>query len=144
VEGENMRVSKLLILDAIINLVLGILLLASIPFPEQITAFLGVPIIQHSFYPSIMGGVLFGVGIALLIEVKRKEINKMIGLGLGGAIAINLCGGVVLLGWLLLGGLNLPLRGSIFLWTIAILLIGISSLEWIANQKYKYKGTNTQ
>jgi hypothetical protein len=59
----------------------------------------------------------------------------MIGLGLAGAIAINLCGGLVLLGWLIFGNLNLPLRGNLFLWLIAIILVGISSVELIAHRK---------
>ena len=133
---QKPRASKLLIIDAIINLALGILLLLSIPFPEQITEHLGVPKIQHAFYPSIMGGVFVGIGIALLIENSRKKSGQMIGLGLGGAIVINLCGGIVLMGWLLFGGLDLPNRGVVFLWLIALLLVGISSLEWFANKDF--------
>lgn len=60
----------------------------------------------------------------------------MIGLGLGGAIVINLSGGLVLLGWLIFGDLYLPIRGLVFLWMIAILLVGISITEWIANNKH--------
>ena len=129
-----MKTRMLLIVDAVINIALGILLLLSIPFSRQIVEFLGVPNIQNAFYPSIIGAVFVGIGIALLIEVKRKATSHMKGLGLGGAIAINLCGGAVLIGWLLWGGLNLPLRGAIFLWAFAILLVSISSLEWIAKE----------
>jgi hypothetical protein len=47
------------------------------------------------FYPNALGGVLSGIGIALLIEAFR-EPNGLVGLGLGGAIAINLCDGFTL------------------------------------------------
>jgi len=124
------------LIDAAINFALGILLLLSIPFSDQITGFLGVPKIQHAFYPSIMGGVLIGIGIALLMERYRNKSSQMIGLGLGGAIVINLSGGLVLLGWLIFGDLYLPIRGLVFLWMIAILLVGISITEWIANNKH--------
>jgi hypothetical protein len=53
----------------------------------------------------------------------------MVGLGLGGAVAINLSGGVVLILWLIFGDLNIPLRGYFFLWSLAIVLVGISSIE---------------
>ena len=122
---------KLLQIDAVINFLLGILLLLSIPIPKQMSAFFGVPVIEQAFYPSILGGVLIGIGISLLLESKRQTHQQMIGLGTAGAIAINLCGGAVLLGWLLFGNLNLPLQGSIFLWIVAILLVGISSVELI-------------
>jgi len=49
---------------------------------------------------------------------------------LGGAVAINLSGGfVVLILWLFFGDLNIPLRGYFFLWLIAIILVGISMIE---------------
>ena len=53
----------------------------------------------------------------------------MVGLGLGGAVAINLSGGVVLILWMIFGDLNIPLRGRFFLWSLAIILVVISSIE---------------
>ena len=131
--------NKLLRLDAVINFFLWILLLLTIPFPQQLSAFLGVPMIEQGFYSSIMGAVFMGIGVSLLLESNRQTDQQMIGLGLVGAITINLCGGFVLLGWLLFGNLNLPLQGSIFLWVIAIILVGISSVELIAYRKAQSK-----
>ena len=130
-----MRHAILLKIDAAINLILGILLLA---FPIKLVKALGVPMAEPSFYPSILGGVLFGVGLALLIECYRQS-NGLIGLGLGGAIAINLCGGFVLAVWLLSGSLNLPLRGQVFLWSLVILLVGLSLIEGFAQLKMRAK-----
>jgi hypothetical protein len=114
-----------LLVDAAINLFLGLLLLI---FSETLVEFLGVPATEQSFYPNILGGVLFGVGVALLIECFRSP-NGLVGLGLGGAIAINLCGGLVLVFWLITGNLSIPIRGQIFLWTLAVILVAISSIE---------------
>ena len=130
-----MRHTTLLKIDAAINLILGILLLA---FPLELVQALGMPMADPSFYPSILGGVLFGIGLALLIECYRQS-NGLIGLGLGGAIAINLCGGFVLAIWLLSGSLNLPLRGQIFLWSLVLLLVGLSLIEGLAQLKKRTK-----
>jgi hypothetical protein len=130
-----MRHTFLLKIDAAINLILGILLLA---FPLELVQALGVPMVDPSFYPSILGGVLFGIGLALLIECYRQS-NGFIGLGLGGAIAINLCGGLVLAIWLLSDSLYLPLRGQIFLWSLVLLLVGISLIEGFAQLKMRTK-----
>jgi len=124
--------NKLLRIDAVINFLLGILLLLTIPFPQSMAELLGVPKVEQGFYSSIMGGVFMGIGIGLLLESNRRTHKQMVGLGLGGAIAINLSGGGVLLGWLLFGNLNLTFRGSLFLWAIGLLLVGISSVELIA------------
>ena len=118
----------LLIIDAIINLVLGILLLT---FTNGIISFLGVPGSVSSFYPNILGAVLFGIGLALLIEV-RKGDNNAKGLGILGAITINLCGGIVLIFWLIFGDLEIPVRGYIFLSALSFILVLISLIEGIA------------
>ena len=76
-----------LIIDAIINYALGILCILY-PFVAETV---GVPIVENSFYPTILGAVLFGIGIALTIECYRKQ-GGIVGLGLGGAVAINLSG----------------------------------------------------
>jgi uncharacterized membrane protein len=120
-----MKKSKILFVDAVVNLILGILLLA---FSPGIINFLGVPNTELYFYPNILGGVLFGVGIALLIEYYRKS-GSLVGLGLGGAVSINICGGIVLALWLVFGNLSIPLKGIIFLWILVVILVGISSTE---------------
>lgn len=116
----------LLIIDGIINLVLGILLLL---FPFGIAELLGVPESHINFYPTILGAVIFGIGVALLIEVYGAP-RGMRGLGLGGAIAINMCGATALLIWLVVTPLGIPMRGYIILWSIAsiVLLIGLVEL----------------
>ena len=124
-----MNRSTLLKADAVINLILGILLMT---FPTGLVKALGLPMSDPPFYATILGGVLFGIGLALLVECYRKT-NRFVGLGLGGAIAINLCGGIVLAAWLLSDQLTLPLRGHIFLWFLVVLLIGLSLLEGLAH-----------
>jgi hypothetical protein len=125
------KTSITLIIDAIINYALGILCILY-PF---ISETVGVPIVDNSFYPTILGAVLFGIGIALTVECYRKQ-KGMVGLGLGGAVAINLSGGFVLILWLIFGDLQIPLRGYFFLWSLAIILVAISLMEfWIHIKK---------
>ena len=118
----------LLMIDGIINLALGIFLLL---FPFGISETLGVPESNLNFYPSILGGVIFGIGIALLVE-RYGFKNNIRGLGLGGAIAINICGALVLLFWLVIDPFNIPLRGYIILWSIAVIVLFVGILEIIA------------
>jgi hypothetical protein len=127
--------SSLLNIDAAINFFLGILLLLTIPFPRQIPQFFGVPAAEHPFYASILGAVLVGIGIALIMEGKRTDLGQFVGLGLGGAVAINLCGGAVLIGWLVFGDLQLPFGGKVFLWAVGLLLITISGYELLIHTR---------
>jgi hypothetical protein len=126
-----MNHSTLLKADAAINLILGILLMA---FPSGVVKALGVPMSAPPFYATILGGVLLGIGMALLLECYRKT-SRFVGLGLGGAIMINLSGGFVLAVWLVYGKLTLPLRGHILLWFLVVLLAGISLLEGFVHFK---------
>ena len=124
---------NLLFLDGVANLVLGALLLF---FPLGVAEFFGVSVSESNFYPTILGGVIFGIGIALLIE--RYGFEKQIrGLGLGGAMAINICGSFVLLGWLIFAPPAIPLRGTILLWSIGLLVLGIGLVELLA-KTWKY------
>lgn len=128
-----MKYGKLLILtDSLINLFLGIVLMA---YSNFMVSIFGLPETEQNFYPNILGAVLFGIGLALIIEFRRKK--EFIGLGLGGAIAINIFGGIVLLLWLIWGNLNIPIHGTIILWVLDFVLIGISSLELYAYQQGK-------
>jgi hypothetical protein len=122
----------LILIDAIINLLLGIILLA---YSKPVVELFGLPDTEQFFYPNILGAILFGIGIALVIEYKRK--GRFVGLGLAGAMSINLMGGVVLFLWLVSGNLSLPLQGKIILWALDILLGIVSSLELITSLRKK-------
>ena len=89
-----MRSSKILLVDALINLILGVLLAA---FPRSVVELLGVPHTDVAFYPSILGAVLIGIAVALVVEYARRPAGPA-RLGLYGAIAINLCGALFLVG----------------------------------------------
>ncbi len=116
---------ELLTLDGVVNLALGILLMW---YPAWLASALGLPTESRSFFASILGAVLFGIGVALLIERWRPPL-RIAGLGLGGAISINLCGGVVLAAWLLGGLSDLTALGQLALWALVVLLVGLSTLE---------------
>ena len=121
-----MKTRIILFIDAIINFALGILLLL---FTSSIIDTLGVPTASSGFYPNILGAVFIGITIALLIAAFGGDKYRTAGLGLFGAIAINLCGGIVLALWLILGHMDLPTRGLVFLWSLVAILIVLSTAE---------------
>ena len=119
-------VKIILVIDAVINFILGILLLI---FSPGIVNCLGIPSSSTNFYPNILGAVFIGITAALLIGAFGKNTNKFTGLGLLGAISINLCGGLVLALWLIFGKMDLPDKGFIFLWSLVAVLIILSIAE---------------
>lgn len=135
-----MKEKSLLLIDALINIILGGLLLFA---PESVADFLGVPPVIPRFYPGMLGAILIGIGLALLIEVAR--FVRVTGLGLGGALAINLSGGIGLAVLLIIGDLTLPMRGWAFLWGLVLLLVVISGAELVAyiNRHRKISITHT-
>ena len=120
-----MNKKSILLIDAIINFVLAFLLGI---FPKDVISFLGLPVVSNPFYASILGGVFFGIGIALLISRSAKNRSSD-GLGLRGAIAINLSGGFVLALWLLFGSLDVPTHGKIIMWALVVILFVLSAVE---------------
>jgi len=122
--------SRLLTIDAVVNLALGLLLIL---FPGNVVHWLGVPIPNSTFYANILGAVLFGIGLALLIE--RFRPLQMRGLGVDGAIVINICGAGALALWLIFGDLEMPTRGYLFLGAIAILVLGLGVVEMVTKRK---------
>ena len=120
-----MKETTLLTIDAIVNLLLGIPLMV---IPTITARFLAIPIPEQAFYASILGAVLTGIGVALLVDRFREKV-LLRGLGLGGAITINLMGAGALVIWLLVGSLDIPLRGQLFLWLVAVVVLGICLVE---------------
>jgi hypothetical protein len=117
--------SVLLAIDGAVNLALGILLLS---FPAGLPALLGLPPTSTYFYSSILGAVIFGIGIALMLELYGAPF-RIRGLGIGGAITINLCGGGALLVWLMAVPFEIPFRGKAILWALGTLVVGLGLIE---------------
>ncbi len=59
-----MQKSIILLVDSIINFLIGVLLLI---FPHVIIEFLGIPMVGNAFYASVLGSILIGTGIALSV-----------------------------------------------------------------------------
>ena len=123
----------LLLIDGVVNLLLGLLLFL---YPRGIVELLGLPPTDTYFYAIILGAVLFGIGIALLIELYGIP-RKVRGLGLGGAIAINLSGAGALVIWLVISPFSLPIRGRVILWSVAIVVLTIAFAE-IVTKSWQY------
>jgi uncharacterized membrane protein len=120
-----MREELVLTIDGAVNLALGVVLAI---FPKGFARLVGAPIPSSSFYASLLGGVLIGIGLALLLQ-RFWGRSHVTGLGIEGAIAVNFCGAVVLMIWLISGGLSIATRGLVFLWAVAILVLGIGVSE---------------
>ncbi len=125
----------LLLIDAIINLIIGLVLIL---YPLGMGEIMGLPTATTSFYPSILGAVIFGIGIALYLERSRKTPD-FVGLGIGGAIIINFCGGLALLFFLLFGNLNISLRGFVILWSLVAIVLITGLFELFFHVKYSRK-----
>ncbi|NIR50301.1 hypothetical protein GWO43_17460 [candidate division KSB1 bacterium] len=128
-----MKESTLLTADAIINLVLGLPLLL---VPDVVFGILKLPIGESLFLPTVLGGILIGIGIALLIERFRDSLG-LAGLGLEGAIVINVFGAGALATWLVRDGSNIPTLGYSVLWMVAAAVLGVSIIESFTKLKQR-------
>ncbi len=116
----------MLAVDSAANYVLGLPLLLA---PERTAAVLALPDTGSSFYARVLGGVLTGIATALALE-RSSSRTGLIGLGTGGAIAINTTGAGALAVWLTSGEASrLPRRGRALLWGVAATVSGIGATE---------------
>ena len=122
--------SILIAVDSVVNVLLGLLLLI---FPPSLVQWLGLPLPSSTFYVRILGAVILGIGVALAIEFRREPSSSFVGLRTGGAVAINLCGGGALVAYLAFADLSLSTEGTIALWILAALVVGLGLVELVAH-----------
>jgi hypothetical protein len=120
--GPLQRIS--LTIDALVNLSIGLTLLLA---PAGTLRVLGLPPGGAYFYTSVLGAVLFGIGLALLISLRAAA-----GLGLLGAIAINLCGSLAVAAWLIHNPGGISPSGEWLLWGVAALVFAVAVVELAA------------
>jgi hypothetical protein len=116
-------VRAILLIDALLDFALGIPLAVH---PLGVIRLLGLPPAIQPFYPSVLGAVLIGVGIALLIQRSSETAG---GLGVAGAASINLCGAVALAAWLWAGPLETAAWTRAALWILTVVLGALSAVE---------------
>jgi hypothetical protein len=129
--------STLLIIDAVIDLALGTLLII---FPLRLFQLLGLPVEVPPFYGIILGGVLIGIGIALLMGLSPK-VGREGWLGPGGAMIINLFGALALAALLASGRIYISLRGYLILLGLLFLLVVLSIVEWSVLRSNRKRST---
>ena len=77
--------AKLLTIDGVFNVLLGVVL---VWYPLSVAEALGLPASGRPFFASVLGGVLFGIGVALLVERLRRRTG--IGLWTLAALLVGL------------------------------------------------------
>lgn len=100
-----------------------------IVLPKSVIGALGLPRAEQSFWPRLLGAVFAGMAAAAYIEGHFKLQS---GLGLGGAVAINIATAFAILTGLVVGGLDIPRRGRLLLWISSAALIVLALFELAA------------
>lgn len=117
---------QLLTIEALLRGAIAALLML---LPKSAIGALGLPRTDHSFWPRLLGAVFAGMAAAAYIEGHFKLQS---GLGLGGAIAINLATAFAILTGLAVGGLDIPRRGRLLLWCCSAVLVVLALFELAA------------
>jgi hypothetical protein len=118
--------SVLLTIDGAVDLLVGALLIV---FPTGLASFLGVPMPGNPLYATVLGGVLAGIGLALIFQQLLDRPIESRGIEI--PIIINFAGAGTLIGVLIAGHLALPIHGDVFLWIVAIIVLAIGLAEVI-------------
>lgn len=126
-----MKESVLLTIDGAVDLILGALLLV---FPQGLVNTLGLPRPASPFYPAILGGVLVGIGLALVAQqlLARPIATR----GIEIPIVTNISGAAALIAVLIVGQVSMGIQGRIFLWILAIVVLATGVGEiWMHYQR---------
>lgn len=114
---------QLLWIETVLKLATGIALLA---LPGPLARAFGLPRDSTGFWPRLLGAVLVGLAAAFVLE---GWIGNVHGLGLAGALAINLATVMALAGLLILGKAAPTRRGRILLWCVVAVLALLALFE---------------
>lgn len=114
---------QLLWIETLLKFSAGIVLVL---MPGAIIKLLGLPRTDSGFWPRLLGTVLIGLAGALFWEGRSPGAG---GLGLAGVLIINLCAIVVMVTLLALEAGPPAKRGRGAMWSVVIVLVGLSILE---------------
>lgn len=114
---------QLLWIETLVKLAPGLALLLA---PGWTARALGLPRDPTGFWPRLLGGTLVGLAAGFVLE---GWIGNVHGIGLAGALAVNLAAAGTIAGLLILGKAAPSRRGRILLWLAVALLVLLALLE---------------
>jgi hypothetical protein len=123
----NNIADQLLWLETLLKGSIGLMMLM---MPITSAKLAGLPHGNFAFWPRLFGAALLGIAAAFAVE-GYTQLNANIsarGLGLGGAIAINLVTVLSLIGTLIFKGVTTR-RGLLLLWSFILLLVLLMLFE---------------
>jgi hypothetical protein len=125
---DNSRRRLMVALDSGADYLLGLPLLV---IPRRTAAVLGLPEGKSTFYQRVLGGVLTGLATASAMQHRRSAEGGPVGLGVGGAVAVNAFGGGAVALWLATSpdAAALPRRGRALLWGVASGVLTLGAVE---------------
>lgn len=120
-------VEQLLWIEFLTKVAVGIPLLLT---PRVLAHVLGLPPAESPFWPRLIGGLLIGLAMAALIEVRFKS---SMGLGLAGAVAMNVATAATIGSLLIMGQGGPTRRGHFTLWLVAAVLMiqALVEIAWL-------------
>lgn len=120
-------IEQLLWIEFLVKLASGATLVL---VPRTLARVAGLPPAESSFWPRLLGGILIGIAVAALVEVRFKS---SIGLGLAGAVSVNVATAATLGSLLILGQAGPSRRGRFALWLAAagLLILALVEIAWL-------------
>lgn len=100
--------------------------LALLLFPLLFCKVFGLPRPNTGFWPRILGASFLGQAGALFLE---GAVPNTHGLGLGGALTINLSIAAILASMIILGAVGEKRRAQALLWLLVVVLVTLSLFE---------------
>ncbi|MGF1649204.1 MAG: hypothetical protein ACFCUN_02000 [Hyphomicrobiaceae bacterium] len=113
---------ELLLTELILKGAVGAVLLLA---PITVCRAMGLPHGGVGLWARIAGTLLIGIAAALWVE---NDVAEVRGLGIGGLIAINTAGLVILLTLAIAGPISTR-RGAFAVWTMVVVLFGLTIFE---------------
>jgi hypothetical protein len=100
--------------------------------PVTASRVFGLPISGSAFWPRLLGAVLVGLALATVLQgdtLLKGAFTHGRGLGLAGAIAVNLTSAAMLAAQLVMARAAATKRGNAALWALVLLLTALSLFE---------------
>lgn len=116
-------VQQLLLIEALVKLAAGVMLVLA---PLATASVLGLPRPPSGFWPRLLGALLIGLAAALFIEMRLPGSK---GLGLAGAIAVDIVLAFTLVAQMLAKAGAETRRGKLVMWLVTAALVVLALVE---------------